>query len=288
MDHQKPLYRSKGVPAKGKLIFQVLMIVCGIIGIICLLLPLFSDAPWLFSLIGIIYLGLACMLPKSYYRLCNSRLTIYDDCITGIAISCIEQNSESLFPELSQLRTMNDPEKCKFQLDYSGISDIQTMKIAMPQITIVYGDTKYTISVKDPDKAYQILCDNVFGPVAAKNCINCGCEISAIAENCPHCGHMTRYGKQQKDSTQIRINTNKMQLQLVIGAVITVIGLFIMIPALIDLNEISSYAGLYASIFPSRSRKIVARFILGLFVTICGICTPVSRIIINKINPKQE
>lgn len=254
MDYQKPLYKSKGILPKTKLFFQCGLAFFGIGGIILILLPVFTDAPAVFTFLGVIYIALGLLFPKMYHAMCNSRLCIYEDYIAGVAVNCTEIDSQSLFPSLGQIRNSQDPERIKFSLPFKEITDIHTINF-LPQIILTHGNRRYQIAVKDLEKAYQILCDKVYGEVNADRCVFCGKKISTITENCPHCGHMTRYGKAQRDSRKKQTSESKLQIRSAIGVVIFVIGLIILVPAIIDLNEISSYAGLYASIYPSQSKN---------------------------------
>lgn len=287
MDNPKLLYRSKGIQPKAKTFYQVGTIFFGIGGILFILLPIITDAPSIFTFLGILYIGIGFLIPKTYQSMRNSRLFVYEDHVEGIAVSCMEANSEDLFSELSQIKTASSPERTQFCISFKEITDIQKgpMNFFVPQIIINCGSKKYNVAVKEPERAYQIICDKVFGVESAAACVSCGGEISATTETCPHCGHMTRYGKTKKGTHQIQANSNKQQITSAIGAVIFVIGLIILIPAIVDLNEISGYASLYASIYPSESRKMVVNFFLGLFVTCFGLSLPLRNWIMKKLTP---
>ncbi|MBQ8622377.1 MAG: hypothetical protein IJ422_08710 [Oscillospiraceae bacterium] len=282
MDYQKPVYKSKGVPQKVKAVYQIAIILFTIIGIILVFLPIVSDAPSFSIFLGIIYLAFAFLLPKVYFSMNNSRIHIFNDHVAGIAVHCIEADSDKLFPKLNYRQ-----EDLKFTLPFSEITNVQKGAPFFSQIIITYGDKKFQVATKDMDKVYHILCDNIFGQISANNCISCGHEIGSTTESCPHCGHITRYGKIKEETAKKHSIDNKLQIQSIIWAVLFVIGLMILIPAAIDLNEISDYAGLYASIYPSRAKKIVAKFILGLFLTCSGASYPLVKILLKKITPPQ-
>lgn len=283
MDYQKPLYKSKGVLPKVKSAYQIEIIIFALIGIIFILLPLFSDVPSFIAVFGIFELIIAALLPKEYFLMNNSRLYIFDDRIVGIALNYIEANPEKLFPTVTRKQ-----ESLKFAIPFGEITNVQKGIPFLSQIIITHGEKKYQIAVKDVDKAYQILCDHVFGEVSSNVCVHCGHEISAMTETCPSCGHITRYGKVKRESEKKQRIDTKFQIQSLLWAIVFIIGLIILIPAAIDLNEISSYAGLYASIYPSRAKKIVAKFILGLILTCASISFPLVKLILKKVVPPQD
>jgi len=64
--------------------------------------------------------------------------------------------------------------------------------------------------------------------MAMIKCKECGKEISSLAEKCPHCGHMTRYGKEMNDK-----KGNKGAFYL--GAILMVIGLILFLSSLMVL-----------------------------------------------------
>lgn len=287
MEKQNFLYQSKGVSSNIKKFYQGFTLVYIVLGLICILIPMFYDAPTGFTVLGIFCILFAMLMPKLYSRMFQARLYIYEDHVEGVAVNCIETSPDSLFPALGELSNMNKPERLKFSVTYQEINDVQKAGAAnlLPQLLLSLGNKKYVVLTKNTEKAYQILCDKVFGQNGATSCVCCGRNISAAAETCPHCGHLTRYGKSQRDQQKNHITSGKFQIAVAVGAIIAIIGLAILIPAIIDLNEISDYAGLYASIFPRKSKKMVAKVILGLFITCGGIGVMFSNWLINKLKP---
>lgn len=288
MSNQSLLYHSKGITPKLKTFIQAFTIFYLILGFILIMIPTFTDAPSVFCLLGVMLcIAFGLLVPQSYRTMIHSRLYIYEDHVEGIAINCVESNPDSLFPALAELTKMRDTARLKFSLPFQEITDVQKAAISsiLPQVLISQGEKKYIVMAKDADKAYHILCDKVFGKAGASCCVCCGHDISAVAETCPNCGQLTRYGKNQKDHQKGQISSGKLQISVAIGAVITIIGLIILIPAMVDLNEISGYASLYASIYPSKAKKMVAKVILGWVVTCGGIGVALSNWIVHKLKP---
>lgn len=265
MDTRKVLYKSKGVPPKTEKRFKISIPILGIGGIVLILMPTFMDAPSIITILGIVYEVLALLMHKMSQSANQSRLIILEDRVAGIATSKVGENSGSTAMVINLFQNARNQEEMKFVLPIHKITDVQksTLNAFVKQITITCGEVKYSAVEKDSEKAYQILCDKVYGEINAKNCVACGNEISAVAESCPQCGHITRYGRMQKEKQKQVQFDDKIKRKLLISAVVWVIGACILVSACLDFRDVMPYAGLYAKFNPGGTMKIFGRMILG-------------------------
>lgn len=279
MQSQKPLYFSKGIPKKAKKLSRIFSQAVIVLGIIISLLPLVSDAPSTFVYLGVIYIGLGVLIPRTYKFHNMGKLAVMDDCIKGAALSAFNSSGNNL--SMKELRKLFQTQTTPFHIPFDQISDIK--KGALYILSISSGNTTYGIPVQNKELAYNILCDKVYGEESAKNCVRCGAIISTTTQNCPQCGHLTRYGKLTQQTTANQKLMQNNQITTIIGLAIGVIGLFVFIPAFIELNEISSYASLYAAFHPAESKKLVFKAIAGFILSIIGFSFPISNKLINKL-----
>ena len=282
MQKQTLLYKSKGITSKFKQIYQIVSLLFLILGGIMVFLPALSDAPSIFFVLGLIYIAFALLLPKAFNNMSAARLFIFDDHIELVA-TYTDRTDQII--SLSRLFNSATSTNNLLLLQYDQISDVKKTALSnsFASITLTSGDMRYTTMVRDIGKAYQIICDKVYGETAAKECIQCRHEISATTEICPHCGHMTRYGKAKTEEKKTQTNLQKQYILAGIGAVICFIGLVIFVPAMIELEEIRSYAGLYSAFRPTDAKMLVVKVISGLFLSILGASFCIANLFAGKI-----
>lgn len=283
MDQRKPrpIYRSKGVPAKITNTYMILGIIMALAGIVMVFLPLFTDAPKAFVFMGFVYLAIALLCPRFYFQMKRCRLYVFDDHIVGVSAFRNPANSTNPF---AGRKTANADVKFKFYLD--EITNVEKGVAMYSQVIITANEQKYSVVVKNRDKAYNLLCDLVFGAQGARECVACGAPIGATAEVCAHCGQMTRYGHSRSEVKASEKETNTAMIGNAIAIVVGIVGLFLLIPALIDFNKIRTYGELYTAFYPEESKKIIFKLFAGLFMSVFGFSYPFSSILTKKILKK--
>jgi len=280
MDQKKPrpIYRSKGVPLKVTRIYQIVGIVMGLAGILMLFLPLIADAPKSFIFLGLVYLVIAIFTPRWYSLLKRCRLYVFDDHIMGVSAFRFSANTTNPF---AGRKVGNADVKFKFYLD--EITNVEKGVAMHSQIVITANEQKHTVVVQNRDKAYNVLCDMVYGVQGARECVACGAPIGSTTETCPQCGQMTRYGHSLSEVKTDQKANSFFTVNNIIALAVGVVGLIILIPTLGDYQKIQTYGNLYIALYPAESKKILTKLLISGLMVAFAVISPLVDYLFKKL-----
>ncbi len=94
--------------------------------------------------------------------------------------------------------------------------------------------------------------------MAMIKCRECGKEISSRAENCPHCGYKTRYGRSEAENK----NSSVMAIVMLVLIVVGLIMVFVNVSTFID--DTDGWGGYtYTAPLTDHEMGVVVGFAVG-------------------------
>ena len=137
------LYKSEGNPPKRRIFFiscTAILIICGVLLLLSGMVIPFCFIPGL----GLIIIGIFTACMNAFNPAQKAKLYLYDNHVEGIQLSPYKE----------------------FNLLYQDITDVHKQKTFLKEFIILQNNSeKFTALTNNADKAYQIICDEIYGEV---------------------------------------------------------------------------------------------------------------------------